>query len=556
MDIMSAASSCAASMAGGDVRSVVDDDLMCHSPSASDEPDIMAACDGEGSEDDILSRVGGVEHSMPLAASRGAGREWDTFRSAMDTDFDAIVGHMLQRLRPERFADFAARGTTVRSACLCAGTGCTEWVMKTILRTIRRYLGQCTASHETTLFCESSPFKRRFIYDNHGSSAAVFWDVAQLASDCAWQGPGRLGSSAKVPLNTDIVFSGPSCRDLSMLNNKRSELASVISERSGSSGVTFAGTLAYIRRSSAKLVVLEQVPGLLRRAHACQGGSNNKEAWETGLSDAGLHFLVCQWRTSHFFLPQTRDRVYTIAASPSRCGLSVHEVVERLSRTKAAVSELASVDHVQDLSAYLLPRGHLAVKAVEAQLSLQKKRTVPRKGPRCIAGSRSLPAWTRQHRAMFTKHAVPWVEPVLHQSGHGPCGYSPMERDNAFYQSLSDREKHMIVFLQHKFGNDSVIPWDLHDSLERLVPRIGTQCPRTVRTITPGAKLWCAFLRPQRFLIGVEKMSLQGVFPDMYCGRYTSGQLSDLAGNAFSTTVIAAIVLALLAEFQDVLPDQ
>ena len=151
-----------------------------------------------------------------------------------------------------------------------------------------------------------------------------------------------------------------------------------------------------------------------------------------------------------------------------------------------------------------------------------------------------------------------WVEPVLHESGYGNCGYRPAMETSPFYGSLSDRHKHMLEFLWVRYGNPPglAVPWDLHESLSRLVPHVDAQMLRgelLVRTITPAGKLWCAFLIPQRPAMGLEKMALQGLPCDVAV-RFTNGQLSDLAGNGFATPVIATIALCMLAEFSDILP--
>ena len=440
---------------------------------------------------------------------------------------------------------------TIRSACLCAGTGCTEWVLSSIVRAIRRRLRTAGLSHETLFFCEKSHGKRNFIRVNHGPDALVFWDVHEMAHDQARQGRGG-GSLKRVPLHVDFVFSGPSCRDLSVLNNGRASLGHVVEERSGSSGATFGATMEYIKRSSAKLVVLEQVKGLWLR----RGGervSGNRQAWEETLSDASLEFLVVPWTSSDYFLPQTRERVYTLAASPRHCGLGAQDVRARLQRAQAIVSLLSSAEARPDLRSFLLPESHPAMGAARLQLVARASKfsDLRRKD---VSGR--VPKWVSQHRRIFEECSVEWVEPVLHDTEHGPCGYSAMEEDNVFYQSLTDRQKHVLVLLSWRYGERTGVPWDLHDSLERLVPRIDAQLPSSLRTVTPGAKLWCAFLRPQRFLIGAELMAMQGMFPEMYAGGFADSLLSSLAGNAFSTTVVAAIVLALLAEFGDVLTEQ
>ena len=464
---------------------------------------------------------------------------------------DNSVEHFLRKLGASRAASIG--GTSIRSVCLCAGTGCTNSILEAVARGVKATAG-VGISHVTVFYCEIQAFKQRFIRAHHGGDALIFKDVVALSSDTG-DAEDSHGSRQHVPLNVDWVFCGPSCKDISTLNGKRKHFGTVIEGKTGSSGTTFAGAVAYLEKSQAKVATLEMVLALLTQHSHSDGEceTSNCSAWGNALQSAGFEFSFVTAVSSDFFVPQARRRVYTLAASPKRCRLPAHEVRARLERVKSSVASLADPRLMQPLACVWLSHEHPAVQKEmhRLQQALGKDR------PRHRGDER--PKWIDDHRTTFEKYGHPWVEPVLHETTCGNCRYRPaMEKNNPFYASLSDRHKHMLELLWRRYGDPPMVevPWDLHESLSWLVPHLDAQVTRgelLVRTITPAAKLWCAFLRPQRPALGLEKMYLQGL-PCDEAHRFTDGQLSNLAGNGFAAPVVAAIALCMLLEFSDVLP--
>eukprot|EP00969_Alexandrium_andersonii_P093983 4152211-Alexandrium_andersonii.AAC.1 len=85
----------------------------------------------------------------------------------------------------------------------------------------------------------------------------------------------------------------------------------------------------------------------------------------------------------------------------------------------------------------------------------------------------------------------------------------------------------------------------------------GTTKPPTGRTpcVTPGSKLWIDY--KDRWAVPAEKMALQGMGPERATFASVSPTVvSDLAGNAVSVPVAAAMTIAILTGFIDVLATQ
>ena len=253
-------------------------------------------------------------------------------------DLDSVVDHMLRKLISGDRVNHLTTDMAVRSACLCAGTGCTDWIFCALARGITARLG-VGMSHVTVFFCERQPYKQRFVRSHHGRDALIFKDVVDLGSGVA---EDCRGHRLRVPLDVDWVFSGPSCKDLSHLNCNRSKFESAISDKTGSFETTFAGTMEYIKKSKAKLATLEMVLGLLTHRRIPSTGNairstctlQNDAAWGHAFAGAGFEYVFMNAASSGYFLPQARRRVYTIAASPARCRLTHAAVIARLERVR------------------------------------------------------------------------------------------------------------------------------------------------------------------------------------------------------------------------------
>lgn len=86
--------------------------------------------------------------------------------------------------------------------------------------------------------------------------------------------------------------------------------------------------------------------------------------------------------------------------------------------------------------------------------------------------------------------------------------------------------------------------WDLSQNVTRAPFRTATV--GVSGCVTPGGELLMPHLG--RTVMGYEKLLLQGIpFSRLVLGRESEVQLSDLAGNAMSTTVVGATILAVIA---------
>jgi len=133
-------------------------------------------------------------------------------------------------------------------------------------------------------------------------------------------------------------------------------------------------------------------------------------------------------------------------------------------------------------------------------------------------------------------------------------------RDAQFLTVLNDREKELldlkcldVLNEQGKDPRTHPMLWELSQSVERVPgTRVRADRQNYATCILPGM-LWHSSRK--RWVLGVEKLALQGVFAeDLLDTNFPQRLLGDLAGNAFTTTVCAVNFLAALTIADEVCP--
>ncbi len=140
--------------------------------------------------------------------------------------------------------------------------------------------------------------------------------------------------------------------------------------------------------------------------------------------------------------------------------------------------------------------------------------------------------WVREHMAICEKKQLSW-----------PLARPAALAVNAWFELASFREQEQIIF-----GAIVGDPWtDSSQSTSRTRPdRLSSNKPTSfVPTLLPGAHFWSH--ADGRFLIGQDMLSLQGI-PGTACAGMAENHKADLAGNAFSSTCMLAIQLAIAGQ--------
>merc|ERR1711920_18564 len=149
-----------------------------------------------------------------------------------------------------------------------------------------------------------------------------------------------------------------------------------------------------------------------------------------------------------------------------------------------------------------------------------------------------------------------------HRSGHDYQYERPYTavRDAEFLQVLNEREKELIdlkcLDVLNEQGKDPrtfSMLWELSQSVERVPgTRVRMDRQNYATCVLPGM-LWHS--SRHRWVLGVEKLALQGIFAnDLLDTNFSSKLLGDLAGNAFTSTVCAANVISAIICADDINP--
>ncbi len=143
------------------------------------------------------------------------------------------------------------------------------------------------------------------------------------------------------------------------------------------------------------------------------------------------------------------------------------------------------------------------------------------------------------HHAFMNSKGVSWAQ----------LRAPPSTAKSAWFQLCSQREKEIIaVAMKYKPRLSSV------DCSQRI-DRASMEDSGFLPTITPGAKNFLAHFpgmgtRPlNRFMLGVESLAFQGFPVELLAGsaaNTSDPQYQDLAGNAFASTCLLAVMLALI----------
>jgi site-specific DNA-cytosine methylase len=441
----------------------------------------------------------------------------------------------LDRLRQHLEDDF-----TMSSAC--TGSGMAEVVHAELARML-------DLPSQVAFSCEKVKTKREFYMSvvcphlsEHGCMFEDMTALPGLVASCTVH-----GHVCKVPTRTNVHVCGFSCRDLSKLNNTWSaaERATVLQKQLGTSGKTFAALTNFANKAKPRCMILENVDELDDKGEPNPNLDFLYEVMSVIGYSVGQKTLV----STSFGLPQGRKRVYLVCVHNESFGLNCSRGQALVERVLQQVDNL----HFETKSMYhfLLPPNHPHL--------LRELQAV-----QCKAESEAVPAsagWPAEHEALFKSKGISWKDMQPSQA----MSSSP------WYQKLTRRKREILnyhTFRARRFEDSAKGPLTTVD-LSQSIGRASTGYRGICQTLTPKMSTWmvahhgsdannldkaaCEMLpQPGRPMLGVEAMMIQGFPLDWLVDDMEvcipNAQLLDLAGNAFSSTVFAAVYLSLLAE--------
>lgn len=421
----------------------------------------------------------------------------------------------------------------LRIGTMCSGTDAPVLVARALERALKPEGSQLAFDHVFSVEYDSR--KQEFLKANFPGCPLLFRDCTQMGRKRALEVLSK--KPQPVPGNLDILVAGFSCKDLSMMNSYRKTL-----QEMGQSGSTLRGVLDYVERYRPKLVLLENVWAI---AKSNSIGFRQVELVLEGLKARGYAAGYRLMNSCDYFLPQIRHRIWMWAiriseTSPAsleeskvlreKADFATSQVESRYNDLLVALEEPCAL-HFED---YMLDDDHPRVKAHFQWMKSKERKAVLKKR----RGAKQ--DWLEKYDSHRTRNDYQYDRP-----------YTSV-RDSDFLQVLNEREKELIdlkcLDIMNEQGKDPrVVPmlWELSQSVER-VPGVRVRRDRQnyATCILPGM-LWHS--SRHRWVLGIEKLALQGIFAeDLKDIDFPEKLLGDLAGNAFTTSVCAANLIAIL----------
>lgn len=433
---------------------------------------------------------------------------------------------------------------TVSSAC--TGSGMAEVVHAELTRMLK-------LPSEVAFSCEKVKSKREFYMSVvsphlsvHGCMLDDMTSLPDLVAQCSVH-----GHACKVPTRTSLHVCGFSCKDLPKLNNNwsPSQKAMVLQKQLGSSGKTFAALTNFANKAKPKIMILENVDELEDKGEP----NPNLDFLYEVMSAVGYSMGQKTLVSMNFGLPQGRKRVYFVCIHNESFGLNP-------SRGQALVERiLQQVDVMQcatkSMYHFLLPPGHphLVQELAEVESKMENE---------AAPGSSASAGWLAEHEALFKSKGIAWKD----------MQPSRLLANSPWYRKLTRRKRESLnyhTFRVHQVDDIVKGPTTTLD-LSQSIARASAGYKGICQTLTPKMCTWmfahdadadaegddevapAKLPEPGRPMLGIEAMMIQG-FPGDWLLSAPGGcppntQLLDLAGNAFSSTVFAAVYMSVLAE--------
>ncbi|PIL24715.1 hypothetical protein GSI_12601 [Ganoderma sinense ZZ0214-1] len=399
----------------------------------------------------------------------------------------------------------------LRVATMCSGTESPLLALSLIQRYIPEHFG-VSLDYEHVFSCEIEPFKQAYIERNF-QPPILFRDVCELSRDRATTAYGAL---VDVPGNVDLLIAGTSCVDYSNLNKKKQSI-----DANGESGRTFRGMLSWVRKNRPPLVILENVCGA---------------PWTKVIAffeQEGYSAAFLKLDTKAFYIPHTRHRKYLFAVNKANSSFPTTWTAKIQELKRPASSTL---------DAFLLPTDDSRIHQARQKLANEARDTNGNRRGRTDWGR----CESRHQRARLEEH-LGAKRPLTGWGEGGSCKL-PDFAWNDWGVGQVERVWDLMDISLLRSATKGVDPsyktqvWNLSQNVDRST---GSSKPGLSPCLTPTMIPYITNRGGP--MIGLEALSMQGLpIDELLLTRETEDQLADLAGNAMSTTVVGACILAAL----------
>ncbi|KAI8904617.1 hypothetical protein DFJ77DRAFT_552162 [Powellomyces hirtus] len=461
----------------------------------------LASMDGEAIRKEMLKK--GEEQELP------------PMKDLPDMFYDLVKKMPL-------IADVARRlnGRKLRVATMCSGTESPLLALELISRAIKQCYG-VSFEVEHVFSCEIEPFKQAYIERNF-APPLLFRDVCELGGDEATTAYGAL---RKVPGNVDLLVAGTSCVDFSNLNNQKKKLAD-----SGESGRTFRGMLQWVAKHRPPLIILENVVQ-----------ADWKGSVQPAIEKHGYRVKHTNLDTKHYYIPHTRTRGYLFAVDK--------EVTHDRSYPDTWLNVVRSLTRPASVPVEALLLQEDDPRVQKARDAFVQAAQQPHRGRT---------EWVRcesRHKKARDEEHLGTLRPLTEWQDGGVCTLlqsSWQEWANVQTERVLDLMDISYIRLAIKDNVDAsfkTLVWNLSQNVDRTT---GSGIFGISPCLTPSMIPYITTRGGP--LTGLEALSLQGLpIDELLLTRESLDQLSDLAGNAMSTTVVGTCMLSAMVVAMDAL---
>ncbi|KGO52427.1 Zinc finger, RING-type [Penicillium expansum] len=420
-------------------------------------------------------------------------------------------------------------GRPLRVATMCSGTEAPLLALE-LIQTGLAEAQQLRISHAFS--CEIVPFKQSYIERNF-RPPILFRDITELGGDV---GRTAYGSSEVIPGDLDILVAGTACVDFSPLNNRKKTL-----QQGGESGATFDGLLRYAERYRPRMVVQENV----RNAPWDQ----MKGKWE----ELGYMSVCVNVDTKNYYIPQTRERGYMVVIDKRRleaAGLlggsmdqsGIDTVTQRVRELARRFKRPASAP----VGLFLLSDDDRRLELIEMRARLE---------------SRSETSWD-QYQIRHERHRGELELGIERPITRSLPGINDLKAPDFYWHRFWKTQPERVwETVDMNFLKKMVQDYDMNFK-ERWID-LSQGVDRGNDSLAGSGIAGCLTPKGIPFVTtrggpvsGTEALSLQGLPLDrMLLTRETQADLMDMAGNAMTSTVVCAIMLAGLIAVHEILDD-
>ncbi|TFY64925.1 hypothetical protein EVJ58_g2301 [Rhodofomes roseus] len=426
-------------------------------------------------------------------------------------DIPAIFSDLVSRVPEIKAVAEHLEGRKMRVATMCSGTESPLLALDLIRRSIVEHYG-VNMEFDHVFSCEIEPFKQAYIERNF-KPPLLFRDVCELGDSHATT---AYGSLAPVPGDVDLLVAGTSCVDYSNLNNEKQDI-----DDNGESGRTFRGMMSWVKNHQPPLVILENV---------CSAPWDRVAQYFEKIGYSADYLRV---DTKNFYIPHTRTRVYLLAVNQRHSSLpgKWKDWIGKLKRPASST-----------LDAFLLPSDDPRIHQAREKLVSESYNGVDRRTGRTDWGR-----CESRHQRGRLEEELGLKRPLTGWEEGGYCKM-PDFAWNDWGVGQVERVWDLMDISLLRSAKKGVDPsyktqvWNLSQNVDRAIGsnKVGI-CPCLTPSMIPY------ITNRGGPMVGLEALSMQGLPVDeLLLTRETEDQLADLAGNAMSTTVVGACIMAAL----------